>query len=53
MITNQSYELLEEYTHYKNKLMPYPGGTLNQPRGYIQAMAIIDNYLVKENGSNS
>lgn len=38
MITPQSRYLLRLYGHYKNRLLPYAGGLLNQPNYYIEAM---------------
>lgn len=38
MITPQSRYLLRLYGHYKDRLLPYAGGVLNQPNYYIEAM---------------
>ena len=45
MVTYQSNQLLKQYTHYKNQLLPYAGGTLEQPNGYTEAMSVISNYI--------
>lgn len=41
MVTPQSRFLLRMYQHYRNRLLPYPGGLLSQPNYYLEAMEII------------
>jgi len=52
MVDQCSLELINLYAHYKNKILPLSGGLLNQPNGYVRAMAVIDNY-VNKNDSDS
>ncbi len=41
MITPDSYFLLRLHGHYKNALLPYSGGVLDQPNFYLEAMEIL------------
>ncbi len=42
MITPFSNELVRLYWHYKNHLLPFTGGILDQPNIYTEAMSLID-----------
>ena len=42
MITPQSHEFMRLYGHYRNQLLPYPGGLYDQPALYAEAMEVID-----------
>lgn len=42
MITSFSNEMVRLYWHYKNHLLPFGGGILNQPNIYGEAMSLID-----------
>lgn len=35
-------ELLELYGHYKNKILPFSGGILEQPHVYAKCMLLIE-----------
>ncbi len=52
MVTSKSLGFLKMYTHYKNRLLPYSGGILDQPYSYIRAMEIIESELGSSNGKN-
>lgn len=41
MITPESYFLLRLHSHYKQGLLPYAGGLLEQPNFYLEAMEIL------------
>ena len=51
MITPQSRYLQRLYGHYKNRLLPYAGGLLNQPNYYLEAMELI-SAIGGDNGRN-
>lgn len=42
MITDESRFLMQMFSHYKNGLLPFDGGVLDQPAGFGEAMAHID-----------
>jgi len=42
LVTDKSWALLGLYRHYKNKILPYGGGILEQPNYYMQAMETLD-----------
>ena len=42
LVTRDANALLSLYTHYKNRLLPFDGGLLNQPHFYIAAMELIE-----------
>lgn len=42
MITNETTALITLHTHYKNRLLPFDGGLLNQPHYYLQAMELLE-----------
>ena len=44
-------EMIREHTHYKNGLLPFAGGTYDQPAIFMQAMAIIDQ-AIEEHQAN-
>jgi len=41
MITGESHFLLRMYRHYKERILPFAGGILEQPHFYAMAMEII------------
>ena len=45
MITEQSNFMLRLYIHYRNKILPFEGGLLNQPNKYLSAMEIISQVV--------
>jgi hypothetical protein len=47
MITPGSRALLGLYTHYKNGLLPFSGGVLDQPGVFGEAMELIESQIVK------
>ena len=48
MVTTFSISMINLYPHYQNKILAFAGGIFDQPNSYIQAMAIIDQYLKQE-----
>jgi len=44
-ITPQSHEFMHLYNHYKNGMLPFQGGLLDQPAAYVDAMDLIDSEL--------
>ena len=56
MVTEQDIWLLEMYAHYKNGVLPFAGGLLNQPNIYVEAMGVIDDYarsVIQDNRARS
>jgi len=51
LIEEASRTYLSLYRHYKNGILIFGGGLLNQPNPYIEAMSIIDERL-ENNASN-
>lgn len=55
MITEESRQLMKAYAHYKNQLLPFAGGMLDQPAIFGEAMELIDNQVARlqaqDNGS--
>jgi hypothetical protein len=47
MVDEGSRELLRLYGHYKNGLLPFGGGILEQPALYDEAMAYIDAQVTR------
>jgi len=45
MVTEQTGFLFRMYRHYRNGTLMKPGGILNQPNFYIEAMEIIDKSM--------
>ena len=45
MVTHASNTYIKLYRHYKNGILIYEGGLLNQPNPFIEAMGIIDERL--------
>jgi hypothetical protein len=43
MITPQSQFLLRLHGHYKNQVLPFAGGLLEQPHYYAEAMEILSD----------
>jgi hypothetical protein len=41
MITPQTHFLLRLFSHYKNAVLPYAGGLLDQPHFFAEAMEIL------------
>ena len=41
MVTEESVELLRLYPHFERGVMPFAGGLLDQPNGFVQAMDVI------------
>ena len=44
MITDRSHKLLELYSAYQDRILPFGGGLLDQPGPYIEAMNLIKVY---------
>lgn len=44
MVDDDSIELRRLYVHYKNGLLPFDGGLLDQPDYYLQAMELLESY---------
>jgi len=44
MITSASAFYLRLHAHYKNGLLPYSGGLLDQPAVFIEIMEIIEGF---------
>jgi len=42
MITDNTGNYLRLYQHYKNHLLPFSGGILEQPNLFLQVMEILD-----------
>jgi hypothetical protein len=42
LVDERSGELCRMYRHYKNGVLAFSGGLLEQPNVYVKAMAIID-----------
>lgn len=42
LVTGETAALLELYAHYKNRLLPFAGGLLDQPHYYLAAMAQLE-----------
>jgi len=51
MITPASNTYIRLYRHYKNGILPFEGGLLDQPNPFIEAMEAID-LRIEENGRN-
>jgi len=45
MVTAQSVSFIDLFLHYRNNILPFAGGILDQPNGYMQAMQTIDTYI--------
>ena len=45
MITSSSYFYLRLYEHYKNGLLPFSGGLLDQPAVFIETMEVMSRYM--------
>jgi hypothetical protein len=43
MVTEESWLFLRLYQHYKNGILPFPGGLLEQPHVYLKAMELLDH----------
>jgi len=43
MINGFSDQMIGLYWHYKNGLLPFSGGVMEQPSVYLEAMRIIDS----------
>lgn len=43
MVTPQSTFLVDLHRHYKNAVLPYAGGILDQPAYYAEAMGILSS----------
>jgi len=41
MISEKTYTLIRLHKHYKNNHLAFPGGLLQQPNYYLQAMEIL------------
>lgn len=42
MITDESRQMLQLFTHYKNGVLPFSGGILDQPAAFGEAMALVE-----------
>lgn len=47
MVTNASSTYIKLYGHYKNSILPFKGGLLDQPNPFIEAMSVIDERLAE------
>lgn len=47
MIDDESRNMLQLFTHYKNGLLPFGGGLLDQPAAYCEAMAVVEAQTTK------
>lgn len=45
LVTPTSWEFLRLYKHYKQGVMPYAGGLLDQPSRFVDAMEVIDGQI--------
>lgn len=45
MIEEGSRHLIAQYQHYKNGLLPYAGGMLDQPAAFSEAMNLIESRI--------
>jgi hypothetical protein len=43
MITSQSQRWVSLFSHYKNHILPFSGGLLEQPAAYQEAMQVIES----------
>lgn len=42
MVERWSFNMIRLHNHYKNNVLPFSGGLLDQPNIYIEAMEAID-----------
>jgi hypothetical protein len=47
MIDDESRHMLQLFTHYKNGILPFSGGLLDQPAAYSEAMATVEVQTTK------
>jgi hypothetical protein len=47
LVTTKSIEYLNAYIYFKQGFLPNPGGWLDQPLKFIQAMRIIETEVMK------
>jgi hypothetical protein len=47
MVPSWAKKILNLYVHYKNNILPYSGGILEQPAPFVQAMQIIEAQVCK------
>lgn len=45
MVADWASQLLRLYIHYKNGLLPYAGGVLDQPQAFLISMEMIESNL--------
>lgn len=45
MVTSESGQMLDLFSHYQKGVLARSGGVLEQPAKYLQAMKIIENQL--------
>lgn len=45
MITDFSRAMLRLHGYYRNRILPFAGGLLDQPNGYVEAMETIEKAL--------
>lgn len=48
MVTNESAEMIKLYSHYKNNILPYQGGLLDQPAFYKRCMEVLDSAFAEK-----
>lgn len=48
MVGQREHEMLMWFTHYERAVLPFPGGLLNQPNHFKQAMEAIGAQTAKE-----
>lgn len=48
MVTEESREVLGMYRHYKNGLLPFGGGVMDQPAAFSAAMLVVDSAVSKQ-----
>lgn len=49
MVEDGSRQLLSLFQHYKNGLLPFAGGILDQPAAFGEAMNLIESKIEKAN----
>lgn len=48
IVTDDSREWIAMRTHYLAGFLPFAGGSLEQPNGYLEAMALIDSWIQRD-----
>lgn len=50
LVDSQTWDILSMYKHYRNGLLPYSGGVLEQPNAYLVAMELISDFMPEQKG---